>query len=336
MLICRLVSVSSTELSTNVFKDTNVLLLNRMNPCCVIFNISTKELKNYVNDDFFFPNAVNSFTKWNPNVKLLVITNENLKTYVEEGYTWTSIGILRVHVINYLLSHNLYSKVIMLGADTITCGKLDEFLDCNDCDLICSLGPYHWEYKTVFWAAPKIQYEYNERRYEDNTFINADVTCFNTAKAAKLVHDISIEQFSSGHHEQGGLNYCFLNQGQLDLKVKIVDFPYALSNVIYNVRSKGIAAGGGQMRRGKLYYGFDGPEISTVYPTAEYSVKDDKLFTSDGKQIKVFHYAENICFKSDSDGSLPKDEQIREMKTMWFNKETVLFLNNHCNCSGFT
>ena len=110
-----------------------------------------------------------------------------------------------------------------------------------------------------------------------------------------------------------------------------------MSNVVYNIRSKGVAAGGFQMRRGKVYYGIDGPEISNVYPTSEFVVKNDKLFTKDGKQICVFHFAESIgMLKDTSDGPLlTLSEQIHEIRTMWFNAETLEYFNRHCGCVGF-
>lgn len=304
--------------------------------CCIIFNVNKTNLKNFVNDDFFVPNSVNSFKKWNPDIELILITNDNISKYTEEGFTWDNIGLLRVHVVDFLFKIG-YSKVIMLGADTITCSRLDEFIDMNDCDLMCSLGPLYWPVKTKYWESPIIQYEHNGRMIQDNTFINADVVCFNTSKAADLVNKMTIKYFTN-QSDQGGLNYCYINQKELGLNVKIVDFPYELSNFVYNIRSKGIAAGAFQMRKGKVYYGFDGPEISTVYPTSEYVVKEGKLFTKDGKIIKVFHIAESIGFLSNvSDGRLlTLDEQIDEIKTMWFNKDTVKFFTDHCNSIGFT
>jgi hypothetical protein len=217
----------------------------------------------------------------------------------------------------------------MLGLDTFTCSYLDEFINNNEDDLICSSGPPYSFLKTDYWA-PKIV-------NSDIDFINADVACFNNWEVADMLINKSIE-FWTNHSEQGGMNYIYQNQNSLSIKVSIVDFPYNKSNSLYNVRSKGMACGGNQMYKGKLYSGnYKDPNsviIGDIYPTSTYYVKDDKLYTSDHKQIKVFHYAESLITrpKVSTDSELSYDEQLNEIKTMWFNKETIDFLENVCDC----
>jgi hypothetical protein len=67
--------------------------------------------------------------------------------------------------------------------------------------------------------------------------------------------------------------------------------------------------------------------IGDVYPTSTYHIKDNKLFTLDNKQIKVFHYAEALGVKTKEE----YNETLYEMKTLWFNKETKEFLKEQCN-----
>lgn len=308
-----------------------------MSIACLILNISNSNYRNFKSDTFFVPNSINSFKKWNPDVKLIVITNENVGEYTDPGYENTDIGDIRLHIVDYIFRHELYSKVIMLGADTITCSRLDEFIQSDDCDLLCSGGPMHWETRRPFWKAEFVYYKYNDKVYRDVMAVNSDVTCFNSAKAASTVYKM-FKEFPTDMSDQGALHHCLFHQQELGLKVRIIDFPYEPSDVLYNIRSKGIAAGAFQMRRGKVYYGFDGPEIPGIpYPTSEFVVDGDRLFTKDGKRIRVFHFCEALGI-----GGMPGElylsaqEQIDEMKSIWFNTVTKDFFKVHCNCEGFT
>jgi hypothetical protein len=301
---------------------------------CVIFNTSNEELKNFIKDDFFTPNAVNSFKKFHPDVEMIFINDSNFKQYLEElsiTEYFDNVGILRIHIIKELMKQKHYSKMIMLGADTFTCGRLDEFLKDNITDMICSSGPPYLFLKTEYWAPKSIEFIFNNNLYRDVDFINADVVCINNLNTAELLYNKSLE-FWSNHAEQGGMNLLYQNQDTLGIKVNIVDFPYAKANSLYNVRSKGIACGGNQMHKGNLYNGnYKDPNstiVGDIYPTSIYYVKDDKLYTSDHKQIKVFHYAEALGVKTKEE----YNETLNEIKTMWFNKETIEFLTNQCNC----
>jgi hypothetical protein len=301
---------------------------------CVFLHITNHEGDNYQKDDFFAPNAINSFKKWHPKVDIHYITNNNFHEYLENlniTEYYDSVGLIRVYIIRELLRQKGYDKIIMLGLDTFTCSYLDEFIDNNTDDLICSSGPPYIFLRTEYWSPKEIKFKYNNNIYYDVDFINADIACFNNFKAADLLIEKSIE-FWTGHSEQGGMNYLYQNQNQLDIKVNIVDFPYIKTNSLYNVRSKGVASGGNQMYKGNLYSGnYKDPNsrvIGSVYPTSTYYIKDDKLYTSDHKQIKVFHYAEALGVKTKEE----YDETLNEIKTMWFNKETIEFLTNQCNC----
>ena len=87
------------------------------------------------------------------------------------------------------------------------------------------------------------------------------------------------------------------------------------------------------MYKGNLYSGnYKDPNsivVGNIYPTSTYYIKDNKLYTSDHKQIKVFHYAEALGVKTKEE----YNKTLNEIKTMWFNKETIDFLNNKCNCN---
>jgi len=300
---------------------------------CLIFNMTSGSLQNFSKNNFFITNAVNSFRTFHPDVDLICITNENFNQYLSElsiTEYYDNIGILRIHLIKELMRQKGYEKFIMLGADTFTCDRLTEFLD-SSADMVCSSGPPYLFLKTPFWSPKLVEFYHNGVLHNDVDFINADVVCFNNLKIVELLYEKSLEVWSE-HAEQGGMNYLYQNQKELNIKVDIVDFPYAKSNALYNVRSKGTAAGGGQMYRGKLYSGHFKDKTSKVignlYPTSTFYVKNDKLYTQSNKQIKVFHYAEALGVLSTND----YNKILNEIKTIWFNKETLEFLTNHCNC----
>lgn len=302
---------------------------------CVFLNITNHEGSNYKDDTFFTHNAIESFKKWHPDVDIHVINNDNLEEYLKRlniNEYYDAVGLIRIYIIRELLKTQGYSKIIMLGLDTFTCSYLDEFMNNNIDDLICSSGPPYSFIKTDFWSPKVIEYEYEGMVYKDVDFINADVACFNNWEVADTLINKSIE-FWTNHSEQGGMNYLYQNQNYLDLRISIVDFPYNSTQVLYNVRSKGMACGGNQMYQGNLYNGnYNDPNssaIGDVYPTSTYHIKDNKLFTPDNKQIKVFHYAEGLGVKTKEE----YNETIKEMKTMWFNEETKQFLIEQCNCN---
>ena len=295
------------------------------------FNYDDIEFQNYANDDFFIPNAINSFKKWHPEIEVHYINDDNLNEYlvklnIEEYYD--NPGLMKVHISKELMRVYSYDKLISLGIDTITCSRLDEFLNNNTDDLICTLGAPQ-QVTTDYYTTPFCTFKEEENTYSDIAAINGDVICFNKKSSADMLYDISIKYWTN-HAEQGGMNYCYINQEELGIKVSIVDFPYYKSKVVYNVRSKGVI-GGYCLVRGKVLNGRRGQVVSDIYPSLEFYINEDKLFTKDNKQIKIFHFAEGLGVRTNED-ELSYDEAVNEMKTMWFNKETIKFFQNQCNC----
>jgi hypothetical protein len=85
------------------------------------------------------------------------------------------------------------------------------------------------------------------------------------------------------------------------------------------------------MIKGKVLNGRRGNVISDTYPTLLFYVENDKLYTKDKKQIKLFHYCESLGGKQPDD-ELTIEEQVDEMKNMWFNSNTIDFFQNKCDC----
>ena len=94
--------------------------------------------------------AYNSFKKWHPEVDTILITDENAKDYVsQEALELYSVGVAKYSFALELMLRFQYDKVICLGADTITCARLDEFIDNNSDDIVCTLDT-PIQYKATF------------------------------------------------------------------------------------------------------------------------------------------------------------------------------------------
>ena len=234
-----------------------------------------------------------------------------------------------------------YEKVIILGSDTIVCGRLDEFLDNDTTPVLATLN-YWIQESTDYWITPIINVTLpNGSVVREHENINADVVCFNSHEALNKIIQLSIEHYTY-FSIQGGLNE--LAWSDKSFEVAIVDSPYPLSKVSYNCRSKGVPRTN-MIEKGKIVncypkniHGFppqwliernlvDGNDT----PIKSWYVKDGKLFTHDHKQIKVFHFVEGI-------GGRPIEkfnELINDFKYHWFNEDTIKFFKEECNCNVF-
>lgn len=217
-------------------------------------------------------------------------------------------------------------KIIILGADTITCSRLDEFLDDNSVDILTTLD---YPYQISIAAAPlaqmqsgKINVIFNSiLTLSDQDHVNADVVCFNNIEALRETIN-TLQWMANEYYEQGALNYICNIQNKYTSK--IVDGNYENSNVVYNSRSKGnICDTTGE----KPWFKY----------TNLFKVENNKLFTnihencSKSKQIKLWHYCEGFGCQS--------DELFEKTVNSWinqgFNKETKDFFTNHCDCGDF-
>lgn len=247
--------------------------------------------------------AASSFAKYNPEVELYLVDEEELKKYkTSEFIGKVSVGILKYQIAYEIMNTKKYKKMIVIGSDTITCSRLDEFLDDDTSDILATLD-YPYKLVTSRISSP-----------DSETHLNADVVCFNNKEA--LLDIIKVSIFHGMYHEQGGLNEIVW--GSKKYNTKIVDYPYEKSKVVYNARSKGnICATPGE-RPWKKYI-------------QQFHVKDKKLYTHDSKQIKVFHYCEGL-------GTL-NDNKFKELVNWWifdcFNEQTKTFFKENCNTGDF-
>jgi len=272
--------------------------------------------------------AINSFKKFHPNVDIFFITNENVNEYINLFETKEPVDLYQnVGIFKYIMSYHImnyygYDKIMSLGIDTVTCGYLDEFMNDNT-DILATLN-YPCQDSTEYWTTPYFKFNHNNQEFYDHANINADVVCFNNKKALKSIIDLSISHFTH-FAEQGALNeMAWVNKSY---EIKIVDFPYPISKVVYNARSKGVF-GTEMIKNGKLKKCgiYDGQPS----PISKWYVKDNELYTSDDKKIKVFHYVEALGMRTESDFY----NTVNDFKT-WFNQETIEFFKKTCNCELF-
>jgi hypothetical protein len=268
--------------------------------------------------------AVNSFKTFHPDVELHYVTDYNFKEYYDKYFKSydlnDNIGIVKYMLAYDLMLQNNYDKIIILGCDTITCSRLDEFIENNE-DVLATLN-YPCQESTEHWTTPYI--EISPGVY-DHGNINADVVCFNNPNALKKVIDLSIEHYTH-YSEQGGLNE--LAWVDKSYSVKIVDFPYPTSSVVYNARSKGVfgtnmIVNGVLAKHGHL----DGQPSPLKY----FYVDNNKLYTKDNKQIKCFHFVEGLGGRSDEEFNII----MNDFKYKWFNEDTIKFFKEQCGCAEF-
>lgn len=264
--------------------------------CCIIMSLGKKYNKLSLV-------SYNSFIAHNENVDTYLINDEKILDYsCSKFINKISVGVLKYMLACEIGKSKNYNKIIILGSDTITCSRLDEFIDDDEHDILATLD-YPYQLITDRVKSP-----------DSETHLNADVVCFNNLKALDEIISVSI--YHPIYHEQGGLNEIVWSSQKY--KTKIVDYPYEKSKVIYNARAKGNITDEYGQKPWDKYVG-------------KYYVKNKKLFSHDHKQIKVFHYCEGL-------GTLNEDK-FNELLNWWifscFNQETKLFFKNVCNAGDF-
>jgi hypothetical protein len=269
--------------------------------------------------------SLNSFKKFHPDIELHYVNDFNLSEYHEKYFKSFEL-VDHIGIVRYMLAYDMmlqekYDKIIVLGCDTITCARMDEFIDNNE-DVLATLN-YPCQESTDYWTTP--YFEIAPGVY-DHGNINADVVCFNNPAALKKVIDLSVEHFTY-FGEQGALNE--LAWVDKSYSVKIVDFPYPTSSVVYNARSKGVF--GTNMIVNGVLAKYGPPLDGTPSPLKRFYVKNNKLYTGDHKQIKCFHFVEGLGGRTDEEFNAI----MNDFKYKWFNVDTIKFFKEQCGCSEF-
>lgn len=267
--------------------------------------------------------ALNSFKKWNPDIEVVYLNDENILEYLElfgnPKLINSSIGQkfnLGLEVMKYYKA----DKLIILDVDTITCARLDEMIEDNEHDILVSLN-YDIQDKNEYFTTPYYTLEFEDgTKIQDSANINSGVVCFNNIKALERALELTIIH-PNYFGDQGALNELLWTEDSFTFRV--LDGPWTVSEVAYNVRSKGV-------RYTEHIF-----ELATQLPgqnyISQYYVKDNKLFTPDNKHIKVWHLAEGMHGRS-----LEKFNELTDIiKTKLFNQDTLKFLREECGCVNF-
>lgn len=253
---------------------------------CVIFWDNDKY-------DKMAKNACSSFRHFHPNIKLYPVNKHTLKNMMCSQYqSGVKSGIMKYLASLEIMHEKKLQKIIILGADTITCAYLSEFIE-NDEDILVTLDYDYPLYEQNFGIIA-----------QKGRHLNADVVCFNNKQALSDVCKASFKY--PNYFEQGGLNEVVWN-GKYSHKLVELDENNEI-NFFYNVRVKG-------------YVTAKPGESPWEKETLNFYSKDGKLYNKDFKQIKVWHYCCGFgCYDQ---------ETVENMLYNWsknsFNPETKFF-----------
>lgn len=293
--------------------------------------------------DFFHSNIVDSYLISPDN--FYKIPNFQLTNELSHGYKkfGLALGLAKLHN---------YKKLIILGADTITCAKLEEFLKGRE-SCIATLGGYRSDTLHMLldisaedvprFICPKL-YDKKEKKFfakqqaelsvnDVGITLNADVICFNNLQLLEKIISLGAfigsplrrytarvpaSSFLTEFHEQSVLNFAFHQALIGEDKRYTFDLPELETDCLYNNRSTTTKEAD---FAGKPY---DKEYIQKFY------VENDALFTEDKKQIKVFHYCQGL--------GIYTVEEFKKFVDLWtakvFNKETKSFFSSH-GCGEF-
>jgi len=274
-----------------------------MKIACVIYSNSEKYFE-------LHQCATQSFRTFHPDIPLFSIDkNTPLPEGLDEGFHQLPAGVQKYVISLHVARQQGLDKLIILGADTITCSRLVEFIEGTE-DILATLD---YPYQFSITANGKLI-----QSPDDQTHVNADVVCFNNLEALAAI--IKAAGGHSLYFEQGGLNEVLWTD-DYNYSFRIIDYPYQESDVVYNTRAKGNICD------------TDGSKPWDKY-TNQFFVEDGKLFTgadAKPKQIRVFHYCDGLFNSSDA----RSQGLITWWKEKGFNEVTKKFFVEQCNCDFF-
>lgn len=293
--------------------------------------------------------AKTSFQKFHPKVDLFHINEENEHTFkslikakkssiVEPGK--------RFLVAKELIEDRGYERVIVLGADTITCAYLSEFLVLHSSGVVPDIiATFDYDY-------PLSTRIYTTNLLWGEEHLNADVVCFNGVRGLDAILKI-LEDPNSTLTPEGGLQYgeqAALNEvfyspsnGVIGMWAEYpprMSFLYpkniASSMCCYNVRSKSTLFSDYFDENGNRHFAYKKVLAqSQKKPWKEFldlfTYQNGMLWTGDGRQIKVWHYCEGFGCVSDEDYI----ELVELWKYKMFNEDTKKFFREVCGCGFF-
>ena len=321
--------------------------------------------------------AKRSFAKWHPDIPLHCITPSEhlvelasheplLKQVSSENF---GTGIMNFIYALALMKKHSYDKIIILGADTLTCARLNEFIDNNEDDILVSLGMlfplvypvFHPDIKTFSTTETPTLYHPDDPEKITYAHYNSDVVCFNTRSAleevisASLLHVMSVDVMEYRHQvhkinmeritkkQQPATTDIYFEMGGLNIITSLSHYNQTgyfgpeldLQLPSYKVK----CVDGPLYEDSEVSYNVQskGPDIPAdgEKPWKKYTnkfyVKDDALFTGDHKRIKVWHYADGFYALEDEEFEALINKWISE----WFNEDTKVFFADHCDSGDF-
>lgn len=305
--------------------------------------------------------AVRSFKKFHPEVDVVHINDKNHHTFKSLRKTKDHLkGSERLVVAKELMEDKGYDKVIILGADTITCDYLSEFMhdmprEAANTSMV--EAPFVADVIATFdYDYPIQTTRYRNSIWGDEQHLNADVVCFNGTKAIDAMLEILEDPVNTESHdngnqygEQGALNEVFYSKTNgvrgawaevpthgsfmfQDLEQMATQMPLCH----YNVRSKSTLFADYRDEHGNRYYEYkkvlcESRQLPWKEFVGKFHCTNDKLWAGDGRQIKVWHYCEGF-----GSGTAEQMNQLLGLwKTQIFNEETKKFFREQCDCEFF-
>jgi hypothetical protein len=315
--------------------------------------------------------AVNSFKKFHPDVNLHVVNDISREEYkCAKFFDLYGGGIHKYMLACEIMAKNKYDKMIVVGADTITCARLDEFIDDKESDLITTSD---YCYQPSYVYGEQIIPGFFLNKDEDGNFClrndlvgnvknvafylhsNADVVCFNNLNCLKEIIDLSIVHKKSFElmkekdsdklvrygcdywAEQGGLNLYIINS-LITNSNKIHLLNTTTGNPLTHVANNScfyLTNGKLTFYHKKLSYnvqtkGFNCEEGFKVL-IPEWKIEEDKLYDFCDREIKIFHYCEGFGLKNDNEFESLINKYIFEH----FNNDTKHFFKSNFETDGF-
>ena len=195
--------------------------------------------------------AISSFKTFHPDIDVVIFDKTNIDQEMVLDY---SAGYCKFYYAGTLFDKG-YKKVISLGVDTITCGRLDEFIN-NSEDVLTALD---FKYPITF----------NHIHIPDTKHVNADVICFNKKEIIDEILNL-MQNYTNNYLEQGALNQVIIIENN-KYTSKIVDD--VNEPVVYNNR---------------IYINSKNQIVQQIFPY-KFTVENNKLISLTGKIIKIIH-----------------------------------------------
>jgi hypothetical protein len=256
--------------------------------------------KDYVEKmKFWVHNSVASFKKWHPDIEIRLVT--------EDSEVYTFFSTTRYEYTKKMFQEG-YSRVILIGTDIITTGRMTEFLEDTTTPII---GAYEGKCANPDYLCDKNTYCNRLRGILENQHINACTLVFNNIKGAEKV----IEYMHKYPKEIDQYALNILNK-ETNL-ARCVPWPYYFSPTTYNSAALGFLAGYKCFRDDGHYFGYDGPKLSDILPTRQFIRRGDILYNHEGKIVKSMHFSGDV-----------KTISLDKL----FNQDILDFFTDHCDC----